>query len=422
MSYNFETGMYEGYIYKIINDENDKVYIGQTTKTIKERWHGHMSAALNDHRNNSVLYKAMRKYGRDKFHICVLQKIICGNEKELISELNNLEQLYIEEFKCTTHDSPGGYNTESGGDNKCVDGRRVCKYDLNLVLLEEYRSLEEAGRKNGIAGCTILAVCRHSFYTAGGFVWAFSGEVPVAPPTKEESLQKRIKTYHKNHKQTKKPKKKKQFISRALPKDIINMNRKQRLGDDGRKIIQYNPFGEIIHIYNSFTDAVDSVPIKSVELRKNLNGENLHYDNTIFRYEGDSFDKYPLSKQLHPIDLYDLQGIYVDRFPTLKDVGEFIGGDSSEITKAMKRGGSYKGYLFADYGKPLKRKLNRVHKTYLMLDDNMNVVMEFKSTKDIAEFLNKVDCHQALNKAIKSKTIYENYYWQIKEEFPVNSN
>ena len=34
MSYNKETGMYEGYIYKIVNDINDKVYIGHTQKTI----------------------------------------------------------------------------------------------------------------------------------------------------------------------------------------------------------------------------------------------------------------------------------------------------------------------------------------------------------------------------------------------------
>lgn len=48
MSFNKETGMYEGYIYKIINDINDKVYIGQTITTIAERWHGHMSSVLNE--------------------------------------------------------------------------------------------------------------------------------------------------------------------------------------------------------------------------------------------------------------------------------------------------------------------------------------------------------------------------------------
>ena len=31
-----------GYIYKIINDINDKIYIGQTIRTIEERWKEHL--------------------------------------------------------------------------------------------------------------------------------------------------------------------------------------------------------------------------------------------------------------------------------------------------------------------------------------------------------------------------------------------
>lgn len=422
MGYNLETEMYEGYIYKIVNDVNDKIYIGQTTTTIQARWHGHTSAAINDKRNKSVLYKAMCKYGRDKFHIIELRQVECKTKEELIGKLNALEQSYIKEYKCTINDEPGGYNTEYGGNNKQVNGRHVCKYDLNLNFIEDYCSIEEAGRRNGVDGCTIWSVCHHDYYTAGGYVWAFYGEPPVMPPTKEESAQKRIETFHKNYKPVKKEKKIKPFISHALPKEVKELNRKQRLGDDGRRIFQYNAFGEVIHIYNSFTDAIDHIPIKSQELRLNLSGKNLQYNNTILRYEEDPFDKFPQSKKLHPIDLYDLQGNYINRFATLKEVEDLIGGDSSEITKAIKRGGSYMGFLFADYGKPLQRKLNRMHKTYLMLDCNMNIIKEFESRKAVANFLNKGDCYKSLDKAIKTKQIYENYYWQIKEEFPINSN
>ena len=31
-----------GYIYKITNNINGKVYIGKTTKTVEERWKGHL--------------------------------------------------------------------------------------------------------------------------------------------------------------------------------------------------------------------------------------------------------------------------------------------------------------------------------------------------------------------------------------------
>ena len=46
MSYNKETGMWEGFIYKITNDINDKVYIGQTTQTVEDRFKQH----LKEHR------------------------------------------------------------------------------------------------------------------------------------------------------------------------------------------------------------------------------------------------------------------------------------------------------------------------------------------------------------------------------------
>ena len=42
MSFNKETGLYEGYIYKIVNDVNDKIYIGQTRRTVEERWNYHI--------------------------------------------------------------------------------------------------------------------------------------------------------------------------------------------------------------------------------------------------------------------------------------------------------------------------------------------------------------------------------------------
>lgn len=41
MSYNKETGMYEGYIYLITNLCDNRRYIGQTSRTIAIRWKEH---------------------------------------------------------------------------------------------------------------------------------------------------------------------------------------------------------------------------------------------------------------------------------------------------------------------------------------------------------------------------------------------
>ena len=57
-----------GIIYKIYNDINDKVYIGQTSVGLQARWEQHVKNS-NDINNNAVLYRAIRKHGISVFHI-----------------------------------------------------------------------------------------------------------------------------------------------------------------------------------------------------------------------------------------------------------------------------------------------------------------------------------------------------------------
>ena len=48
-------------IYLITNDVNNKVYVGQTTKSLEERIQGHRSAMVSG--VDTHIYRAMRKYG-----------------------------------------------------------------------------------------------------------------------------------------------------------------------------------------------------------------------------------------------------------------------------------------------------------------------------------------------------------------------
>lgn len=57
--------MYKGIIYKVYNKIKNKYYVGQTTRSIKERMSEHYLNAKNGTKNH--FYSALRAYNRDVF-------------------------------------------------------------------------------------------------------------------------------------------------------------------------------------------------------------------------------------------------------------------------------------------------------------------------------------------------------------------
>ena len=91
-----------GYIYKITNDINKKIYIGKTINTIKLRWQQHLS---NINRYKTHLYLAMKKYGYNHFNIEVIEEV--SNNL-----LNEREKYWIKYYDSYYN----GYNSTLGGD------------------------------------------------------------------------------------------------------------------------------------------------------------------------------------------------------------------------------------------------------------------------------------------------------------------
>lgn len=71
-------------VYKIYNDINDKIYIGQTNRTIEKRFQIHKN---DSKRIDTYFYRAMRKYGVEHFFI------------ELIDTATSQEELDEKEFQ-----------------------------------------------------------------------------------------------------------------------------------------------------------------------------------------------------------------------------------------------------------------------------------------------------------------------------------
>lgn len=94
-------------IYKITNNANGKIYIGQS-ENIERRWRAHINASK---RYNYPLYVDMRKYGVDNFSFEVLEE--CR-----VDELDVKEKDYIKKLNAYIHKKgSNGYNMTLGGKN-----------------------------------------------------------------------------------------------------------------------------------------------------------------------------------------------------------------------------------------------------------------------------------------------------------------
>lgn len=212
-----------GYIYKITNKVNNKIYIGQTRRTIEERWREHLSRISQ--KSNTYLYNAIRKYGKENF---VIEKI----EECQDDEIDKKEIFYIEKFESFNKEK--GYNLTKGGDgNKKYDyilirklwdenykiseiikqigcdksvihsaliehetynkheslSRRnrkgINQYDLSGNFISHYNSIIDAAGGDKVKASLISACCNKKIKQALTYLWCFENE---EPPKKLENI------------------------------------------------------------------------------------------------------------------------------------------------------------------------------------------------------------------------------------------
>lgn len=99
-----------GCIYIIKNKINNKVYIGQTSQGIENRWKQHTKPSAIKSEKYAI-YRAMNKYGVENFYYEVLEDNIP------YEELDDREQYYIEKYDSYKY----GYNSTTGGDGKVIN-------------------------------------------------------------------------------------------------------------------------------------------------------------------------------------------------------------------------------------------------------------------------------------------------------------
>lgn len=106
-----------GYIYCITNTINNKKYIGKTTMSIEKRFSEHKRDSRKTKLIQRPLYRAINKYGFDKFTISELEFV---KDDSLLSER---EIYWIK--KLNTNNKSFGYNATLGGDGSMLFDRAV---------------------------------------------------------------------------------------------------------------------------------------------------------------------------------------------------------------------------------------------------------------------------------------------------------
>lgn len=206
-------------IYKVTNKINNKIYIGQTIRTLEERIKEHKR------KRSSSLYKAFNKYGIENFEFEIIDR--CNTTEEL----NEKEIYWIKYYDCLI---PKGYNLcEGGGQTNGYCHREESKIKMsnnrgryygeknpfygkthtleqkqkwseerkgkdlskaieksiksrqrkviNLDTMEIFNSIKEASEKYNLKDTHITRVCKGKRNKTGGYRWQYLEEYMAIP-------------------------------------------------------------------------------------------------------------------------------------------------------------------------------------------------------------------------------------------------
>ncbi|RKS01456.1 NUMOD1 domain-containing DNA-binding protein [Flavobacterium sp. 102] len=157
--------MERGIIYIAKNVETNQIYVGSTTREIKERIEDHLIKAKNQ--TGSKFQEAIYTYGTDAF---IWEQIDTASSTD---ELAQKEIKYIEEFDSFEN----GYNSDKGGGFK----KTIYKYNLDGSLNSTFDDLKSAGESIEATKKAISKACWNVNHTLNGYLWSYDYVEPFIP-------------------------------------------------------------------------------------------------------------------------------------------------------------------------------------------------------------------------------------------------
>lgn len=384
MSYNKETGMYEGFIYIILNDINpEQVYIGQTTNTPENRWHGHCGQIKN-HTYTDKLHNKMEKYGKEHFVMEVLEHHKLSTKEELLERLDEREIALISKFDSYYN----GLNSTLGGRRTTIHKMRpVQRFDLDGNYIAEYNGVEilktEFDSVSSIYDC-----CNHnnSKY-AYGSLWKYKDDdspIPVLTDTEKREATIRYK---------------------AL-----------------LQIDEYDYKGNLLFVYDNIEQLLSlKHKIKRIQIIECCSGRIIYVGTNIYRFHGERFDLYKTYRDKPKlVEQYDLEGNFIRVFESSREATRAMGLKGTQVSavcrgKRKTAGGYMWKYVEDNSDFPNLEKEWHCIRVYQYKKDSLILDKIFESIKEAALCNNVIP--RTISDIAKGKTrpIYYNYIWSFEE-------
>lgn len=290
-------------IYKIQCKENNKIYVGQTTK-FRKRVVQHKSNLRNNKHCNPLLQNSWNKYGEKSF---IFEKI---DTCKSFDELDVKEDKWINKLE-TLH--PNGFNLKTGGvscrftdvmKEKIIksNSKTVGKYDKEKRLLKVYPSAKDATKEINGATSSINTACRNQ-KVSYGYLWKYLSD---------------------------------------------DWNFEQYEGRIGKMIWQYDDKGNFIKSYNDITQCTEQTGLSKEAIASVANGYREYHKGYKFFYrKQDKVNPIEVKTNNKKVDQYTKDGKYIKTFDSIteaaKEVDTYPSGISAMLGGTYK---TYKGYIW----------------------------------------------------------------------------